>query len=146
MTIDVRLRRSIHQRFEELLGAEEARVLMDHVDPDRGDLARVADLDAVRAALTGDIAEVRTELKTDIAEVRTELGELRTELTDLRTDLDHRFEVMQLRFTADLHKEVGVAMAHQTETMASYARTLIIGVVGAVIANGGLAFAAARLA
>jgi ribosomal protein L29 len=130
MTATDRTRLQLHRRLEEVLGAEDAATLMDHLPPvGWTDVAAKRDVEASTAALRaeastmtaqlrGEIAELRTELKTEIAELRTELkteiAELRTEvrtgLADVRIEL-HRGLVRQTWITGGLIASFNAALA-----------------------------------
>jgi hypothetical protein len=65
-------RHRLHARLEQLLGADDAATLMEHLPPSPWD-----DL-ATRA----DIRSLRDELRTNIAEMRTDMRELRKDQRD----------------------------------------------------------------
>jgi hypothetical protein len=78
MPIDDRTRLQLHRRLEEVLGAEDAATLMDHLPPvGWADVATKQHVDALaavtKAELRAEIADLRTELRTGLADVRTEL-------------------------------------------------------------------------
>ena len=125
MAIDERARHQLYLRLEEQLGTEAAATLMEHLPPTGwADVATKRDLDHLRAATKADIDRLRAGIKADI-----------DHLADLtRREIDRSGD--QLR--AELHK----ALAEQTRTVVL---TAAIANAGAVIAVGGLAFAAARL-
>ena len=96
MAITEETRHQLFQRLEQVLGADEAATLMQHLPPvGWADVATKHDLEQQRMALSSDIELVRVQLGNEITTLRTELGHdietLRTELghvaTSLRTEL-----------------------------------------------------------
>jgi len=83
--------------------------------PDHDQLATKDDLALTTATLRGEMAELRTEM----AELRTEL---KTEMAELRTDLKTEMAGLRVEFST----EINTAFAAQT-------RTMIIGLVSAVL-------------
>lgn len=112
MPVDDRTRLQLHRRLEEVLGAEDAATLMDHLPPvSWADVATKQHVDALaavtKAELRAEIAELRTELRTSLADVRTEL---RTGLADVRIEL-HRGLVRQTWITGALIASFNAALA-----------------------------------
>ncbi|MDQ1491749.1 MAG: hypothetical protein QOJ23_4263 [Actinomycetota bacterium] len=125
MAIDERARHQLFLRLEEHLGPEAATTLMEHLPPTGwADVATKRDLDQLRAATKSDIDQLRAATKSDIGH--------HAELT--------RMEIA--RFGDELRAELHKALSEQTRTVVL---TAAIANVGAVLAVGGLAFAAARL-
>jgi hypothetical protein len=125
MAIDERARHQLFLRLEEHLGPEAATTLMEHLPPTGwADVATKRDLDQLRAATKSDLDQLRAATKSDIGH--------HAELT--------RMEIA--RFGDELRAELHKALSEQTRTVVL---TAAIANVGAVLAVGGLAFAAARL-
>jgi hypothetical protein len=62
MAVDEQARHRLHQKLEQVLGAEEAGILMDHLPPRGfGDLATKGDLQLLRAATKADLDVLRAE-------------------------------------------------------------------------------------
>jgi ribosomal protein L29 len=131
--------RDHHDAYEALHATfgERTDAVIHMLRPDEGMLATKDDVSNQGLALRADMAHLRTELKTEMADLRTELktemGDLRTELKtemgDLRTELrtglaDLRVELAELRveFSSDIR-----------EAFAAQTRTLVIGLISAVL-------------
>jgi hypothetical protein len=78
MAVDERRRHEMYLAFEELVGAEVAATMMEHLPP-----VGWADV-ATRHDLEREVAVLRAEMHAGFAELRTEMhdgfGELRTEI------------------------------------------------------------------
>ena len=156
MTIDERLRLSIHTKLTDLIGHDEADALIAHIMPvPWHDVATKDDIQLVRneisltrAELRTEIAEVRAQLGAEIAEVRVELGaeiaelrsELRTEIADVRSELrteiaDVRTEISGLRSDmntalAAVRIDVHDAIVGQTRWLLGYVTALSVVMLG----------------
>ena len=125
MVLDERSRHELHLRLEQAIGAEAAATLMEHLPPvGWGDVATRRDLDQLRAATAHELDQLRAATARDLDELRAATAQ----------DLE--------QFADRLRAEFYRAMSEQTRTIvfASMSTT-----VGAVLATGALAFAAARL-
>jgi hypothetical protein len=169
MAIDERARHQLFLRLEEHLGPEAATTLMEHLPPTGwADVATKRDLDQLRAATKSDIHQLRAATKSDIHQLRaatksdidqlraatkSDIDQLRaatkSDIDQLRaatkSDIGHHAELTRIeigRFGDELRAELHKALAEQTRTVVL---TAAIANVGAVLAVGGLAFAAARL-
>ncbi len=146
MAIDERQRHQLHERLDEVLGVEEAAILMGHLplvgwanlatkhDLDTAAAQLRSEVSASESRLRAEISELRGELRTGLSGVRTELG---TEVGGLRADL-HR-ELGGLR--AELHKEVGGVRSD----LVSMHRQLLFAIVASQFTAVSLAFAATSL-
>jgi hypothetical protein len=123
MAIDETARHRLHQKLEEVIGAEEAGILMEHLPPRGfGDLATKGDLELLRAATKADIDGLRAANKADIDSLRSDFEGLRAA---------NKAEHDALR-----HELLGA--------IDRSARQMMVWVSGMVLATGGLAFAGGR--
>jgi hypothetical protein len=66
MSVDERSRHKLHARLEEVLGPEEAAVLMEHLPPvGWGDVATKRDLDQLSVLMKRDLEQFRAENKRE---------------------------------------------------------------------------------
>ena len=114
MSVDERSRHKLHARLEQVLGPEEAAVLMEHLPPvGWADVATKRDLDQLSVLMKRALEQFRAVNKRE-------------------------HEALEYKFQAGFRKE----LLQQTRTIIF---TVWTAVVTAVLAVGGLAFAAARL-
>ncbi len=117
MAADERTRYALHQRLEQVLGADEAGTLMEHLPPvGWGDLATKQDL----MLLTSEVDGLRRDLTSEV--------------DGLRRDL----KASETYVIGTLRSELAQAISVQT-------RTLVLANLAAVIGFGGLVLAATRL-
>lgn len=105
MTITNEARYHLHQRLDDVLGREEASVLMEHLPPvGWADVATGRDL----AVLRGDLDGLRGDLRA-----LEERFELKLEAMELRLRLELHSELRQLqnRLLAALFSVAGVLIA-----------------------------------
>lgn len=72
MTVDARTRLRVHPRFEALIGAEEADLVVEAIFPNT-EVATKADIDQLRHGTRADIDSLRTELRSEMHELRVEM-------------------------------------------------------------------------
>jgi len=97
MAITDTSRHRLHQRLDELLGTENAAVLMEHLPPvGWADVATKRDLDQQAAATKHDIESLGSELRAGMAalgsQLRAEVSELGSGLRIEMRDLTHGTE------------------------------------------------------
>ena len=125
MAIDERARHRLYERLEAVLGPDEAAILMEHLPPvGWADVATKRDLDALAVATKRDL-DAFQEANRGEHQVLAETFRLEHEVLEQR---------MMAAWRADL--------LQQTRTMIL---AMITTMTTAVLAVGGLAFAAARL-
>jgi len=161
VTIDERSRHALYLRLEEVLGADEAGTLMDHLPPvGWADVATRRDVDgasvllrsemasefaAVRSEMASEFAAVRSEMTTEFAAVRSEMASefaaVRRDITVLQSDvvgIRTEMRAMEQSLTGLFRMELAQAITSQT-------RTLVVTMITLLVAGMSLAFAAARI-
>ena len=124
MAIDERSRHILFLKLEEVLGSEEATILMEHLPPvGWADVATKRDLDALAVAFRRDLDSLRLDFKAT-----QEANRLEHEV------LKQTIEASKQEVLATLRAE----MVHQT-------RTMFFGMITTLAAFGGLVLAAVRL-
>jgi tRNA A37 N6-isopentenylltransferase MiaA len=136
MTIDERTRHDLFLRLEEVLGAEEATTLMEHLPPiGWGDVATKQDLERHAIATKQDLEHLAIATKQDFEHLAIATKQDFEHLAiATKQDLEHLAERLELRFDAKLHRE----LREQTKTLA-------LANIGSVLAFGSLILAAAKL-
>jgi hypothetical protein len=112
LTINEASRHALHAWLAEVLGSEEAVVLMEHLPPvGWADVATRRDLDHLAIEIRGEIAELRGEM----GELRGEMGELRGELLgaigQLRFDMGAQLRAMYFGMVATTLSTAGAVAA-----------------------------------
>jgi hypothetical protein len=126
MTVDDRTRLQLHRRLEEVLGADEANTLMEHLPPvGWRDVATKQDLGVLRTDLTAEIGGLRSDLTAEIAGLRSDV---RLEIAGLRSDV--RLEIADLRI--EMHRGFGRQAWFMVALMT--AQTGLLGVIFALAA------------
>jgi hypothetical protein len=132
MVLDERSRHQLYLRLEEVLGAEAALTLMEHLPPvGWADVATKRDLDAL---------EERIDLRFRALEERIDLrfGAVEERFGALEERIDLRSEALENKLLAAFRGELQAALTAQ-------GRQLAITLAGTAGALSALAFAAARL-
>ena len=139
MTIDERSRHALYLRLEEVLGADEAGTLMDHLPPvGWADVATRRDVDGasvlLRSEMASEFAAVRSEMASEFAAVRRDITVLQSDVVGIRTEM----RAMEQSLTGLFRMELAQAITSQT-------RTLVVTMITLLVAGMSLAFAAARI-
>ncbi len=116
MQISQQERMALFDKAREMLGADEAGILMELLPPNGwGEMATKTDLYATAQEIRGEMAEVRgemAEVRGEMAEVRGEMAEVRGEMAEVRSELVRLEGRMDVRFA-----EVAQTIADQTRSM-----------------------------
>ena len=132
MVLDERSRHQLFLRLEQVLGAEAATTLMEHLPPvGWADVATKRDLDALEQRL-----DMRFEALEERSDMRFGAIDQRFEALEERIDL--RSEALEHKLMAAFRGELHTALTAQ-------GRQLAIALAGTAGTLSALAFAAARL-
>jgi hypothetical protein len=113
MAIDERSRHELYARLEEVLGAEEARVLMEYLPPvGWADVATKRDLDQLSVATKRDLQHLAAATKRD--------------LEHLEERMDLKFEAFEGRVMAQLVRQTRTFIMTTMGTMISLVGVLVI--------------------
>ncbi len=104
MAVTEESRHRMYQRLSEVLGAEEATTLMEHLPPvGWADVATKRDLDTSVAATRHDVERAVLELRGEIAQVESSL---RGEIAQVESSLRGEISRVELSLRAELHREL----------------------------------------
>jgi len=139
MAVDERARQRLYDRLEQVLGAEEATILMEHLPPvGWADVATKRDLDTMAVATKRDLDTMAETFRREhqaLAETfRRDHEALAETFRREHESLRQSMETMEQRIMATVRAD----LLQQT-------RTMVLALSTAVVSVGGLAFAAARL-
>ena len=125
MTIDERSRHASYLKLEEVLGSEDAEVLMEHLPPvGWADVATKRDLDHLAVATKRDLDQLAATTTKDLRH----LGER----------FDAKLDVTEQRVLATIRQELSTQITNQT-------RALMLTFSATLVSVAGVAFAAAKL-
>ncbi len=150
MAVSEQRRHHLYQKLEELLGADHAGTLMEHLPPSGwSDVATKADLQHLAAATKADVEHLAAATQAEMQHHVVQLGAridaveagLGARIDAVEAGLGARIEAMQLKISEQLGRELGSVYRE----LAAHTRTITFACLGAVMTSAGLAFAAARL-
>jgi hypothetical protein len=125
MTIDERFRHALYLKLEEVLGSEDAEVLMEHLPPvGWADVATKRDLDQLAVATKRDLDHLAATTRKDLRH----LGER----------FDAKLDATEQRVLATIRQELTTQITNQT-------RALMLTFSATLVSVAGVAFAAAKL-
>jgi uncharacterized protein YeaO (DUF488 family) len=125
MTNDERSRHALYLKLEEVLGSEDAEVLMEHLPPvGWADVATKRDLDQLAVATKRELDHLAATTRKDLAH----LGER----------FDAKLDATEQRVLATIRQELTTQITNQT-------RALMLTFSATLVSVAGVAFAAAKL-
>jgi hypothetical protein len=121
----------MYTRLEEVLGADEAATLMEHLPPvGWADVATKRDLDTIRlemrnlaAGLRAEMADLRGEVRSEIGNVHADFGNVRGEIGAVRGEIG----ALRAEVSKDIHRTALASVAILSVVMAIV--TTVAGVV-----------------
>ncbi|HEX9312519.1 MAG TPA: hypothetical protein VGA30_06795 [Actinomycetota bacterium] len=136
MTIDERSRHALYLKLEEVLGSEDAEVLMEHLPPvGWADVATKRDLDHLAVATKRDLDQLAVATKRDLDQLA---AITRKDLRHLGERFDAKLDVTEQRVLATIRQELSTQITNQT-------RALMLTFSATLVSVAGVAFAAAKL-
>jgi hypothetical protein len=131
MAITEHARHQMYTRLEEVLGADEAATLMEHLPPvGWADVATKRDLDTIRlemrnlaAGLRAEMADLRGEVRSEIGNVHADFGNVRGEIGAVRGEIG----ALRAEVSKDIHRTALASVAILSVVMAIV--TTVAGVV-----------------
>lgn len=147
MAIDERSRHAMYLRLEEVLGAEQATTLMEHLPPvGWSDVATRRDIEV----LTGEIGSLQAATTRDVDGLGREIGSLRAAITHGFDELRDQIRAAESAAKRDLDamekSTLGTLRSEIAQAFSAQTRTLVMTQLGSVVAAVALAFAAVKLA
>jgi hypothetical protein len=125
MAVDERARHELHRKLDEILGPQEAATLMAHLPPvGWADVATKHDI---------------MVLKRDIDQLREYMN---VKFESLEESMNLRFQAMEDRFDGKLDSLRGDLVQQMAGFSATYTRTTVVSLVGALLTMTGIVFAA----
>jgi hypothetical protein len=128
MVINEGNRHRLYRRLEEILGPQEATILMEHLPPvGWADVATKSDIEGLRAATKSDIEGLRLS-------TTSEFGSVRSDLEGFRNELKSDIENLSLRMDAGRHEILG-RMERELRLLTWRFMTVVVAIASVAIAS-----------
>jgi hypothetical protein len=144
MVVDERSRHELYRRLEEVLGAEAATTLIEHLPPvGWADVATKHDLASLEERM--DLRFARVDERFNAVDTRFDMVDTRFDRVDERFKMiDQRFVDLDTRFTAVVQGSAAELRAAFEHELRAQITTVMFGIIGVVLTMAALAFALVR--
>lgn len=139
MVVDEPLRYQLHQRLDEVLGADVASTLMAYLPPvGWADVATRRDLNHLEERIDARFGSLFESLDARLARVDARIDHLDTKIDGVEERLGLRLEALEHKVLAGFRGELTAAVTSQT-------RSLMFAMAGVLFTATSVAYTAARL-
>ena len=151
MAVDERSRHQMFGRLDEVLGADAATTLMEHLPPTGwGDVVTrdylTAQLDARFGEMNGEMNERFAEITGEM-NVRFERVDARFAVMETRFDaVDERFSTLEAKIESSQNKVIAAFRGELNQAIVSQTRLIIVSLFSTIVVLGGFVLALVRIA